>query len=147
MVRAGSLAGRSGAFAALLLACAVLAGQPAVAASPSSLLEALQTRSGTAASAERGRAFFTARHGGEWSCSSCHGQQPTATGRHALTGRGIGALAPAIDAERFTDEAKVEKWFRRNCKDVLSRECSAAEKADVLAWLIGLGAQPQGSAR
>ncbi|MFN3630954.1 MAG: DUF1924 domain-containing protein, partial [Casimicrobiaceae bacterium] len=27
---------------------------------------------------------------------------------------------------------------RRNCKDVLSRECSAAEKADVLAYLIRL---------
>jgi len=32
----------------------------------------------------------------------------------------------------------VDKWFRRNCKDVLSRECSAAEKADVMAYLISL---------
>ena len=38
-----------------------------------------------------------------------------------------------------TDSARVDKWFRRNCKDVLARECSAAEKADVLAYLIGLG--------
>jgi hypothetical protein len=34
--------------------------------------------------------------------------------------------------------AKVDKWFRRNCNDVLERECSAAEKADVLAYVIQL---------
>ena len=39
---------------------------------------------------------------------------------------------------RRTRPNKVDKWFRRNCKDVLARECSAAEKADVLAWLISL---------
>jgi Domain of unknown function (DUF1924) len=38
----------------------------------------------------------------------------------------------------FTDSAKVDKWFRRNCKDVLARECSAGEKADVLAYLNSL---------
>ena len=38
----------------------------------------------------------------------------------------------------ISDSAKVEKWFRRNCKDVLARECTAAEKADVLAWLMTL---------
>ena len=34
--------------------------------------------------------------------------------------------------------AKTEKWFRRNCNDVASRECTAAEKAGVLAWLLAL---------
>ena len=38
----------------------------------------------------------------------------------------------------FTDTAKIEKWFKRNCKDVLERECSAAEKADVLSYLMGV---------
>jgi hypothetical protein len=28
--------------------------------------------------------------------------------------------------------------FKRNCGDVLGRECSHAEKADVLTFLIGL---------
>ena len=42
------------------------------------------------------------------------------------------------DPKTFTDTAKVDKWFRRNCKDVLSRECSAAEKADVMAFLTHL---------
>ena len=36
---------------------------------------------------------------------------------------------------RFTDPAKTEKWFRRNCTEVLGRECSAAEKADFIQFL------------
>lgn len=63
---------------------------------------------------------------------------PTTPGRHASTGKTIAPLAPAANPERFTDTAKVEKWFRRNCKDVLSRECTATEKADVLAYLTSL---------
>jgi len=47
----------------------------------------------------------------------------------------ISPLAPAANPQRFTDSRKVEKWFRRNCGDVLDRECTAQEKADVLAWL------------
>ena len=50
----------------------------------------------------------------------------------------IAPLAPAFNPERFSDPAKVEKWFRRNCNDVLSRECTAVEKADVLAYLNAL---------
>lgn len=91
---------------------------------------------GAPASAERGRAFFTSRHGGEWSCASCHGNPPTTAMRHASTGKTIAPFAPMFNPERFTDTAKVDKWFRRNCKDVASRECTAAEKADVLAWLL-----------
>ena len=70
--------------------------------------------------------------------ASCHGNPATAPGKHASTGKAIDPLAPAFDPQRFTDTAKVDKWFRRNCKDVLQRECSAGEKADVLAWLVSL---------
>ncbi len=94
-----------------------------------------QAQAGTAASAERGKVLFTSRHGGDLSCASCHGTAPTAPGKHASTGKVIEPLAPAANPLRFTDTAKVNKWFTRNCKDVLARECSAAEKADVLAWL------------
>ncbi|NMM77336.1 cytochrome C [Acidovorax sp. SRB_14] len=97
--------------------------------------------SGAPVSAERGRVFFTSRHGGEWSCASCHGNPPTAPARHASTGKAIAPLAPAFNPERFTDSAKADKWFRRNCKDVLKRECTAAEKADVLAWLLQFNAK------
>ena len=93
---------------------------------------------GAPAQAERGRVFFSARHDGEWSCASCHGTPPTTAGKHASTGKTIAALAPAFNPKAFTDSARVDKWFRRNCKDVLSRECSAQEKADVMAYLIRL---------
>ena len=97
-----------------------------------------QAQAGMAASAERGKVFFPSRHGGELSCAACHGTAPTVTGKHASTGKLIEPLAPAANPVRFTDAAKVNKWFTRNCKDVLARECSAAEKADVLAWLTHL---------
>jgi hypothetical protein len=92
-------------------------------------------------SAERGRAFFDARHGAQWSCSTCHGSDPRAVGRHAVTGQPIEPLAPAANPARFTRAAKVEKWFRRNCNDVLGRACTAREKGDVLAWLSSLDAR------
>jgi hypothetical protein len=63
---------------------------------------------------------------------------PTSPGRHAATGKPIQPLAPAFNPARFTDPAKVEKWFRRNCNDVVGRECSAAEKADAVTWLMTL---------
>ena len=89
-------------------------------------------------SVERGQAFFTQRHGQEWSCSTCHTSDPRIAGRHAVTGKAIQPLAPVANAARLTDPAKVDKWFRRNCKDVLARECTAAEKGDVIAYLISL---------
>ena len=108
------------------------------AATPNDMLSAYGSVSGTVSSPARGQSFFTSRHGKDWSCSSCHGAVPTQTGKHAVTGKSIGALAPTFNGERFTDAAKTEKWFRRNCNDVLGRECSAAEKADVLSWLLTL---------
>jgi len=92
-------------------------------------------------SAARGESFFTARHGGEWSCATCHGPVPTGAGEHTVTGKRIEPLAPAANPERFTRRATVEKWFRRNCNDVLERPCTAQEKGDVLAWLRSLPAK------
>ena len=89
--------------------------------------------------AERGAQLFKQPHSGEWSCASCHTTTPTAPGKHAKTGKVIAALAPRADPQRFTSPAKVEKWFARNCNDVLGRPCRAQEKGDVLAWLISLG--------
>lgn len=117
-----------------------IAPLPALAAETSAAeqLERWSVQAGAPGQVERGRAFFTSPHGGEWSCASCHGNPPTATGKHASTGKTIGPLAPAFNPRVFTDSAKVDKWFRRNCNDVLKRECSAAEKADVLAYLLAL---------
>ncbi|MCE5233307.1 MAG: DUF1924 domain-containing protein [Mizugakiibacter sp.] len=89
----------------------------------------------------RGRQFFNATHGNDWSCASCHTRDPRQPGRHAVTGRELAPLAPAANPERFKDPAKAEKWFRRNCRDVVGRECTAAEKADITAWLSSLPAE------
>lgn len=121
------------------LIVAGLAAAPVSAATPGELLSGYRVAAGNAVAApERGQQLFTTTHGREWSCASCHGSAPTQAGRHASTGKPIGALAPAFNPERFTDPAKVEKWFRRNCNDVMGRECTATEKADVLAWLMTL---------
>lgn len=120
--------------AVTLIACA----GPALAETPRDFLTRFEKEAGAAASAERGARFFTAKQGGEWSCASCHTDRPAQAGRHAKTDKPISALAPAANAERFTDTAKVDKWFRRNCNDTLSRACTAQEKADVLAWLLSL---------
>lgn len=122
---------------ALLLATAAMAA-PAAGTSPGAQLEYWSTQAGVPGQAARGQAFFTRRHGGEWSCSSCHGTPPVGEGRHATTGKSIAPLAPAFNPRSFTDSARSDKWFRRNCKDVLNRECSAGEKADVLAYLLTL---------
>lgn len=84
-----------------------------------------------------GQKLFTAKNlGGSFeSCVSCHSDNLKGNGKHAKTGREIKPLAPIANPERFTDLAKVEKWFKRNCNDVLTRECSAKEKADVIAYL------------
>lgn len=123
--------------AALGLAGAALAPL-AQAATPAELLSGYTAQAGSPAVPARGQQLFTTRHGREWSCSSCHGAVPTQTGKHASTGKSIGAMAPAFNPQRFTDAAKTEKWFRRNCNDVLGRECTATEKADVLGWLLTL---------
>lgn len=126
-----------GGLAALGLAATFAAGM-AQAATPTELLDGYSKQAGANAQPARGRAFFTERHGREWSCASCHGTPPVQGGKHAATGKPIAAMAPAANPERFTDAAKVEKWFRRNCNDVAGRECTPAEKADVLAWLLTL---------
>jgi len=108
------------------------------ASTPPDLLSAYTAQSGVTAQPVRGQELFTTRHGREWSCSSCHGAVPVQPGKHAATGKAIGAMAPAVNAERFADAAKTEKWFRRNCNDVLGRECTSSEKADVLSWLLSL---------
>lgn len=126
--------------AALLGAAAALGPFSARASDTSAAtqLERWQVQAAAPGSVERGKALFTSKHGGDLSCASCHGTPPTSQGRHASTGKVIEALAPAFNPLRFTDTAKVDKWFARNCKDVLARECTALEKADVLAYLANL---------
>jgi mono/diheme cytochrome c family protein len=121
--------------------CILTTGGHASAASPLEIQRAIEADARQAApgfagfSAQRGQQFFNARHGGDWSCATCHTADPRQPGRHARTGKSIAPLAPAANPERFTSPATVDKWFRRNCNDVLGRTCTAQEKGDVLAWL------------
>lgn len=121
-----------------VLSALSLLGLPARAAdtTPTRQLQRFEQAAQQPGNAQRGATFFNQRHTGDGSCASCHGPTPIKSGQHASTGKLIEPLAPSANPRRFTDEAKVDKWFRRNCKDVLQRECSELEKADVLAFLI-----------
>jgi hypothetical protein len=105
------------------------------AVTPQDLLKPYEAQSGKANSA-RGEQFFNTKHGKEWSCASCHENPPNHDTKHIVTGKVIKPLAPSANPARFTDEVKAEKWFKRNCNDVLGRDCSSQEKADVLSWLM-----------
>ena len=88
------------------------------------------------ASPRRGGEFYAREFGVSEkmpACTACHTDDPARPGRHAVTGKGIKPLSPSANPERFTDAAKVEKWFKRNCKEVVGRECTPGEKADFIA--------------
>lgn len=105
------------------------------------ILLAVLACSGTALAADpavtRGQELF-ARQGRDWSCATCHTKDPRNPGRHVKTQKLIEPMAPAVNPRRFSDPEKTEKWFRRNCKDVFARECTATEKADIVAYLRSL---------
>jgi hypothetical protein len=132
---------RIGALASIVLATLVGAAH---AVSPAAIQKDYEAAARTQVpgfagfSAERGAQFFRATHGNDWSCASCHTQNPAAGGSHAKTRKAIAPLAPAANAERFTDPAQVEKWFKRNCNDVLGRACTVQEKGDVLQYLLSV---------
>ncbi len=118
-----------------------LFAQPVFAETPVEILAALKTTALSTAgfkefSATRGADFFKTKHGNELSCTSCHTTNPAAQGKHAKTDKPIKPIAPAANDERFTDMKKVQKWFKRNCNDVLDRLCTPQEQGDVLAYLL-----------
>lgn len=129
----------------LVLPLAVACGL-AAAETPRQLIdtytaEAAAQAAGFHPSAQRGGEFFAKKFGVSEkmpACVACHTENPAQIGRHAVTGKEIKPLAPVANGERFTDTAKAEKWFRRNCKEVVGRECSPAEKADVVKYLAEL---------
>lgn len=124
---------------ALLVACAAVS-TAALAATPAELLAGYVAQAGAPANPERGEKLFNTNFGKELglSCASCHGAVPTKSSRHAISEKRLAPLAPGFNDKTFTDRPKVEGWFRINCKDVVGRECTAQEKADVLAWLVSL---------
>jgi hypothetical protein len=74
--------------------------------------------------------------GEKMSCATCHGSDFSKAGKHHRTGKVIEPMSMKVNAERFTDVKKIEKWFKRNCKDAWGRECTAQEKTDFLTFLL-----------
>ncbi len=130
-------------------AAAFLALAPAVRADPArdAILSGLAAQAKQADpafagfSAERGQALYRGQHStGDpkvTACASCHGEDPRAAGQNVKTGKPIGPMAVSANPKRFTSQADVEKWFRRNCKDVLGRDCTAVEKGDFVTFMAG----------
>lgn len=131
---------------ALAVASSIALALPASAAAPLEMLRdytlaAQREDASFKATAPRGERFFRAERntarGDKLACASCHTSDPRQVGK-TRAHKPIEPLAPAVNAARFSDPAKVEKWFGRNCNDALSRPCTAAEKADFIAWLLTL---------
>ena len=92
----------------LLLAGAMLmASTAAGAGAPATLLDvhaqaAAMVPGFAGFSASRGKVPFH-RPARDWSCASCHTDDPRAGGRHVVTGKSITPLSPVADFRRFTD--------------------------------------------
>ena len=69
------------------------------------------------------------------SCTNCHTNSVSKTGKHQRTGKEIKPMAPSVNPERLTEEKKIKKWLLRNCKWTFKRECTPQEKGDILTWL------------
>lgn len=124
-----------------LLAVPALAGDPARDALLTDY--ATQAKQADAAftgfSADRGKLIYVTRHAEAkpetQACAACHGEDPTKAGQNAKTGKVIEPMAVSANPKRFTSKEDVEKWFGRNCREVLNHECSAQEKGDYITFL------------
>jgi hypothetical protein len=129
----------------LAIAAAVIGGMGCAMAADSAqtqidawTVQARAAQPGYAPSAERGKAFFSHEFkvtADMPRCAACHTADPRHNGSHAITGKRILPMAVSANPDRFTDAAKTEKWFKRNCKEVTGAECTPAEKADFVAFL------------
>lgn len=102
------------------------------------MIETFQAQGANAGDADAGEALWKKKFyvdGKARNCQSCHGVDLTKSGSHLRTGKIIEPMALSVNASRFKEVKKVHKWFRRNCKWVLGRECSVQEKVDFLLFL------------
>lgn len=116
----------------------VTAAVNAADTTPATQLEYWVQQAKTPANAEQGKVFFHSGQKQDLSCATCHSANPLEPGKHSSTGKALQPLAPATNPKSLTDTAKIDKWFRRNCNEVVGRECSAQEKANVIAYLMTL---------
>jgi Domain of unknown function (DUF1924) len=123
---------------ALGLGAALVAG--AALGSPESLLATYQRAGAGPFDASAGARAWAAEHNPPGaaeprSCATCHGKDLTKPGRHATTGKTIEPMAPSVNPQRLADPVKSERWFGRNCRWTLGRECTAQEKGDFIRLL------------
>lgn len=119
-----------------LLACAALALPLAVSANP--ILDGYKAETKGTFSVAAGEKLYKTVGPNQLACASCHTDSPKNTGKHAKTNKAIDPLAPSANAQRFTDAAKVEKWFKRNCNDALGRACTTQEKGDFMTYVLSV---------
>ncbi|MGB5867132.1 MAG: DUF1924 domain-containing protein [Arcobacteraceae bacterium] len=90
-------------------------------------------------SVSNGEKIFTSYHigkkGVKIACTSCHNIDLTTTGKNHFTNKTIEPLSPNANPKRLVDVKDVQKWLKRNFKDVYNRVGTAQEKGDVLYYI------------
>ena len=90
-------------------------------------------------SAERGehlfRTNFSTGKPDTPSCTTCHTTNARNIGQ-TRAGKDIEPMAASANPKRYSDQAKTEKWFGRNCNNVFGRECTATEKGDFITFML-----------
>jgi hypothetical protein len=122
--------------AVILIGVAILFSTPFTMATETSnaMLKEYEKEVGGTFSADSGKQFWYKDNDGR-SCTSCHTDSLLVKGRHERTGKIIEPMAPSVNPERLTEVKKINKWFLRNCKWTIGRECTTREKGDILQWL------------
>ena len=109
-------------------------------ATVNTLMESYQSQGAKSGNALRGEKFWNKTFSGkapftERSCKSCHTANLKNKGEHVRTGKILESMAPSINKSSLSKVKKVKKWFKRNCKWTTGKECSAQQKADILAFI------------
>ena len=104
------------------------------------LMKNYQSQGAKNGNALRGEKFWNKTFSGkapfsERSCKSCHSTNLKNKGEHIRTGKILKPMAPSINKSSLSKVKKVNKWFKRNCKWTTGKECSAQQKADILAFI------------
>jgi hypothetical protein len=105
------------------------------------ILKEYQALEKTTFSVERGEKFFRTERvnskGDKVSCMTCHTDNAKKSGM-TRANKVIEPMATVVNSERFTDRAKIEKWFKRNCNDVYDRVCTTLEKGDFMKYMMSI---------
>jgi len=125
---------------AMILLC--MAAMPAQAAEATDqMFDAYRAEGATEFSTQRGKrmwtqAFTQQQSGQQVNCATCHTDNLKRAGAHVRTGKIIEPMAISVNSGRFNDTKKIKKWFLRNCKWTVGRECTAQEQGDFLTYFL-----------